>query len=159
MRVGASHFSATVEEQPQRPQKKSTSPLQISDQSLQNTAVDMYMFDHYWHSFFPKAKADEKKWIPRGDQISSWIPAGWIFEMRNFTGSDQLIRTGLQANAYTVWSRKTDDKRLSVASMQAYSMVLHEVHRCLQDPTKCKQDSLLAACKFLGLYEVSDHDC
>ena len=74
--------------------------------------------------------------------------------MRSFTGHDQLIRTGLQANAYTIWGRKTEDKRLSVASMQAYSRVLHEVHRSLQDPTRCKQDSLLAACKFLALYEV-----
>ena len=74
--------------------------------------------------------------------------------MRNFAESDQLIRTGLRANAYTVWGRRTEDKRLSVASMQAYSIVLNEVHRCLQDPAKQKQDSLLAACKFLGLYEV-----
>lgn len=156
MRVGSSHFQANVEDNGGPPQKvmRNPSPLGNSDQSLQNTAVDAYMFDNYWHSFFPRAKEDEKKWVPKGDAISSWIPAGWIFEMRSYTGSDQLIRTGLQANAYTIWGRKTDDKRLSVASMQAYSMVLQEVHRCLQDPEKCKQDSLLAACKFLALYEV-----
>ena len=157
MRIGSSHFTASVEDTGGPPRKASSrapSPSQSCDQSLQTTAVDVHMFDHYWHSFFPKAKEDEKKWVPKGDQISSWIPAGWIFEMRNFAESDQLIRTGLRANAYTVWGRRTEDKRLSVASMQAYSIVLNEVHRCLQDPAKQKQDSLLAACKFLGLYEV-----
>jgi hypothetical protein len=123
-------------------------------QSLMNTAVDTYMFDQYWHSFFPKAKTEEKKWIPAGEYVSSWIPASWIFEMRDYCASDVLIRTGLQANAYSIFGKRTGDKRLSVTSMQAYSMVLHEVHRCLEDPERRTQDSLLAACKLLALYEV-----
>jgi hypothetical protein len=162
-RVGSSRVSATITNDqddvsrtpsPTRLVARTTSPALSMDQALMNSAVDTYMFDAYWHSFFPKAKAEERQWIPVGDRVSSWIPAGWIFEMRDYCASDMLIRTGLQANAYATWGKRTADKRLSVASMQAYSMVLQEVHRCLQDPEKRKQDRLLAACKFLALYEV-----
>jgi hypothetical protein len=154
-RVGPSHFSAAAHED-QLPAivNRTTPPVTPLDQSLMNSAVDSYIFDNYWHEFFPKAKADEKKWIPSGSQISAWIPAGWIFEMRDHCAADAMIRTGMQANAYSMFGKKSDDKRLSVASMQAYSMVLHEVHRCLQDPDRRTNDSVLAACKLLALYEV-----
>jgi hypothetical protein len=160
-RVGASHFQANVPsssgERPRKVTRGESSPSQAYDHALLQTASDTYLIDEYWRSFFPRAKEEQGKWVPKGDQISSWIPAGWIFEMRDYSNSDLLIRTGIQANAYTVFGRDRGDKRLSIASMQAYSLVLQEVHRCLQDPDKCRQDSLLAACKFLALYEVCLH--
>ena len=136
-------------------QRHNEAPLSIADRPLMNSAADVYMFDNYWNAFFPKANVEEKKFVPTGDMRSACIPASWIFDMRDFCCSDLLIKTGLQANAYSTVGKKTTEKRLSVAGMQAYALALKEVNRRLEHGEKRKKDSLLAACKLLAIYEVS----
>lgn len=114
------------------------------------------MFDNYWDGFFPKANPKDMRWVPSGEIPSRWIPAAWIYEIRDLCATDVLIKTAMQANAYSTTGKRKAEKRLDVAGMQAYSLALQEVHNNLKDIRKMKSDTVLAGCKLLALYEVSE---
>jgi hypothetical protein len=84
------------------------------------------------------------------------MPGSWAFIIRDQCAEDRLIRLALLAVAYGSVGRRNDERRFAVAGMQAYSAALQGVNQALQHPERRKTDSVLAACKLLALYEVSD---
>lgn len=116
--------------------------------SLSQAAFESSVLGNYWEIYFPKVAYAHQR--PSSHDIGSWV----INTQQNYA-RESLVKTSLLAVCLVSLGRRTGEQSFIVAGVEAYCRALRETNRLLQSSENWGQDSLLAACKFLALYEVS----
>lgn len=140
-----------------RPKSKSrstspgTSLVTVSSFSMNNSALENQLFYQYWDRYYPQTAKSPFENAHSHTQLGSWQVA-----IKDQCLDERIVRGALLAIANGSMHRASDDGRFKYAAMEAYSRVLRELNVALQGDYQAVSDSVLATCKLLATFEVTN---
>lgn len=106
----------------------------------------------FWSMYLPRAGFSAL------DKRCSLGNTGNLYELYQVAGEDTLVRLACNASFCACVGRIKGNDSLSYYGSQLYGQALRSIGRLLDDPTKCKNDNVLASCRLISLFELFRRD-
>ena len=125
-----------------------TSLVSQSANSLARTDSSLIVDEHFWTNYLPQED-------PALDgSIGGILSAPWIPSVRQLAETDRDVRNALQACALAGLGWMNNDRTLVVRAAWFYAQALKQTNIALQDSVAALDDSVLACCRLLVLFEM-----
>lgn len=104
--------------------------------------------EYFWTNYLPQEDSS------LDGSIGGILSAPWIPSVRQLAGTDRDVRNALQACALAGLGWLNNDRTLVVRAAWFYAQALKQTNVALQDPVAALDDSVLACCRLLVLFEM-----
>ncbi|KEQ92140.1 hypothetical protein AUEXF2481DRAFT_433150 [Aureobasidium subglaciale EXF-2481] len=122
--------------------------ISTSDTSLARTDFSIIMDEYFWTNYLPQED-------PSLDgSIGGILSAPWIPSVRELANSHTDVRNAIQACAMAGLGWMNEDRTLIMRAGWLYAQALRQTNMALQDPISACDDSVLACCRLLTLFEM-----
>jgi len=105
--------------------------------------------DLFWEAYFPCGRP-----LPPG--IARSYTCGWTGTARKSYRDDDSLRFALWANCLTMHGRRDGVRWMEEEGLKMYMKAVAALRQSLSRPVALRRDSLIAAVKLLGMFEVSN---
>lgn len=120
----------------------------VSQHSLNRTNSALQADAQFWTIYLPQENADLDGCIG-GVMSHPWIPT-----VRNLAEQDTDVRVALQACVFAGLGWIREDRTLVMHAAGLYAQALKQTNIALQYPISACNDSVLACCRLLSLFEM-----
>ncbi|KAK4953345.1 hypothetical protein LTR10_009054 [Elasticomyces elasticus] len=119
-----------------------------SQSSLAETDHDLQTVAAFWSIYLPHED-------PALDgSIGGVLSAPWIPAVRNLAQTDSVLRTALEACAFTGFGWVIDNRAFVRRGLLLYGQALKRTNEALRDANEVQTDATLACCRVLSLFEM-----
>lgn len=122
-------------------------PSGNAERHLRRTGFEIENLADFWERFLPREDPDVV-------YVGGVYPAPWSKTFLELSDHDEGVKLALQACALLVRSRATEDPQFRNSAIRLYAEALGRTNKALQDRETAQSDSVLAACRMLGNYEL-----
>jgi hypothetical protein len=122
--------------------------LSPSATSLARTDSSLVVDEYFWINYLPQENTS------LDGSIGGILSAPWIPSVRQLADTNSDVRNALQACALAGLGWMNDDRALVVRAAWFYAQALKQTNIALQDPVAALDDSVLACCRLLVLFEM-----
>ena len=106
------------------------------------------MDEYFWLNYLPQEDRS------LDGSIGGILSAPWIPGIRKLADTDRDVKNALQACALAGLGWMNNDRALVVRAAWFYAQALRQTNIALQDPVAALDDSVLACCRLLVLFEM-----
>ncbi|KAK3643228.1 hypothetical protein LTR56_010376 [Elasticomyces elasticus] len=119
-----------------------------SQSSLAETDHDLQTVAAFWSIYLPHED-------PALDgSIGGVLSAPWIPAVRSLAQTDSVLRTALEACAFTGFGWVIDNRAFVRRGLLLYGQALKRTNEALRDANEVQTDATLACCRVLSLFEM-----
>lgn len=119
-----------------------------SETSWSRTSSSIILDEYFWTNYLPQED-------PTLDgSIGGILSAPWIPTIRQLANQNSDVRYAIQACALAGLGWMSEDQTLIIRSGAYYAQALKQTNVALQDPASACDDSVLACCRLLSLFEM-----
>jgi hypothetical protein len=133
-------------------QSSSSSPpsslLSPAASSLAKTDTSLIVDEYFWTNYLPQEDSS------LDGSIGGILSAPWIPSVRQLADTDPDVKNALQACALAGLGWMNNDRALVVRAAWFYAQALIQTNIALRDPVAALDDSVLACCRLLVLFEM-----